>query len=129
MRRQNSVTVTGTTATGNTVYVSATNTDENSATTIVPAAVDSGGAFCAVVPITGGTSVLNTVATSPSGATAHDQRAIVSDFIAGTQVLDVSDPSGDDNGPGTSAIRPPTASSRARSTSSASRCSTRELTS
>ena len=53
------------------------------------------------MPITGGTSVLNTVATSPTGATAHDRRAIVSNFIAGTQLLDVSDPSDDDNGPGT----------------------------
>ena len=97
----NSVTVTGSTAPGNAVYVSATNIDENSATTIVPANVDSGGAFSVVVPITGGTSVLNTVAVSPSGATAHDRRAIVSDFIAGTQLLDAPDPSGDDNGPGT----------------------------
>ena len=97
----NTVTVTGTTAPGNTVYVSATNTDENSATTVVTAPVDAGGSFSVAVPITGGTSVLNTVATSPAGATAHDRRTVSSDFISGTQLLDVSDPSGDDNGPGT----------------------------
>jgi len=44
--------------------------------------------------------VLNTVATAPNGATGHDQRSVVFDFVAGTVLLDVSDPSGDDNGPG-----------------------------
>jgi hypothetical protein len=96
-----SVTVTGTTAPGNAVYVSATNIDANSATTVVQAAVDAAGAFSAVVSISGGTIVLNTVAVAPDGATAHDQRSIVSDFIPGTLLLDVTDPDGDDNGPGT----------------------------
>jgi len=52
--------------------------------------------------------VLNTVAVSPTGATAHDQRTIVFDFTPGTKILDVTDPAGDDNGPGTYAY--PTAS-------------------
>ncbi len=43
---------------------------------------------------------MNTVAVSPTGATAHDQRTIVFDFTPGTVVLDVTDPSNDDNGPG-----------------------------
>jgi glucoamylase len=43
---------------------------------------------------------LNTVAVSPTGATAHDQRSIVFDFTPGTVLLDVTDPTGDDNGPG-----------------------------
>src|SRR5207302_6949192 len=59
-------------------------------------------------PITGGTTVLNTVAVSPSGATAHDQRTIVFDFTPGKVVFDVTDPSNDDNGPGNYAY--PTAS-------------------
>src|SRR5213079_1999611 len=50
--------------------------------------------------ITGGTTVFNTVAVSPSGATAHDQRTIVFDFTPGKVVFDVTDPSNDDNGPG-----------------------------
>ena len=94
------VTVTGTTSAGNTVYLSATNTDANSATSVVsaPAALD--GSFSIAVPVTGGTSVLNVVAVSPSGGTAHAKRTIVFDFVPGTLLLDVTDPDGDDNGPG-----------------------------
>jgi glucoamylase len=36
----------------------------------------------------------------PNGGTAHDQRSVVFDFVPGTLVFDVSDPAGDDNGPG-----------------------------
>jgi glucoamylase len=95
------VTVTGTTAPGNTVYVAATNTDANSATTLATTIAGASGAFSVDVAITGGTSVLNVVAVSPSGATAHAQRTIVFDFVPGQLILDVSDPDGDDNGPGT----------------------------
>jgi glucan 1,4-alpha-glucosidase len=95
------VTVTGTTAPGNTVYVAATNTDANSATTLATTIAGASGAFTVDVAITGGTSVLNVVAVSPSGATAHAQRTIVFDFVPGQLILDVSDPDGDDNGPGT----------------------------
>src|SRR5213080_3075151 len=94
------VTVTGTSAPGNTIYVAATNTDNNSQTTVATTQVASDGSFSVSVPITGGTTVLNTVAVSSTGATAHDQRSIVFDFTPGTTVLDVTDPSNDDNGPG-----------------------------
>ncbi len=94
------VTVTGTTAPGNTVYVSATNTDANSATTTVSTVVGAGGSFSIAVPVTGGTTVLNVVAVSPTGGTAHVQRTIVFDFVPGNLILDVTDPNGDDNGPG-----------------------------
>src|SRR6266699_1844066 len=74
---QTSLTVTGTSVAGNTIYVSATNTDTNSQTTVVSTPTNkSDGSFSVSVPITGGTTVLNTVAVSPSGATAHDQRTI-----------------------------------------------------
>jgi carbohydrate-binding DOMON domain-containing protein len=52
------------------------------------------------VPITGGTTVLSTVAVSPTGGTAHDKRSVVFDFVPGTVLLDMTDPTGDDNGPG-----------------------------
>ena len=94
------VTVTGTTAAGNTVYVAATNTDANSATTTAVGTADAGGAFSIPVAVTGGTSVLNVVAVSPSGATGHVKRSIVFDFVPGTLLLDVTDPDGDDHGPG-----------------------------
>jgi glucoamylase len=93
------VTVTGTTSPGNTVYVAATNTDANSATTTASATA-AGGSFSIDVPVTGGTSVLNVVAVSPNGSTAHVERTIVFDFVPGNVLLDVADPSNDDNGPG-----------------------------
>jgi len=102
------VVVSGTSVPGNTIYVAATNTDNNSQTTVASVPTGSDGSFSVSVPITGGTTVLNTVAVSPTGATAHDQRSIVFDFTPGTVILDVTDPSNDDNGPGNYAY--PTAS-------------------
>ena len=93
------VTVTGTTAPGNTVYVSATNTDAGSATTVASTAAPT-GSFSIDVAVTGGTNVLNIVAVSPSGATAQAKRTVLFDFVPGTLLLDVADPDGDDNGPG-----------------------------
>jgi carbohydrate-binding DOMON domain-containing protein len=80
--------------------VSATNTDQNSATTVVSTPAAANGSFSVDVPVTGGTSVLNVVAISPTGGTAHAKRTIVFDFVPGTLLLDVTDPDGDDNGPG-----------------------------
>jgi hypothetical protein len=94
------VTVTGTTAPGNTVYVAATNTDHNSATTVASAPAAADGSFSVKLDVTGGTIVLNVVAVSPGGGTAHAVRTVVFDFVPGTVLLDVSDPDGDDNGPG-----------------------------
>ena len=94
------VSVTGTTAPGNAVFVTATNTDANSATTSASMTADSTGAFSLSVAVTGGTTVLNVVAVSASGGTAHVKRTVVFDFVPGTLLLDVTDPSGDDNGPG-----------------------------
>ncbi|MFN8473977.1 MAG: glucodextranase DOMON-like domain-containing protein [Anaerolineae bacterium] len=94
------VTVAGTSASGNTIYVAATNTDHNNQTTTATTAVHSDGSFSLTVPVTGGTTVLNIVAVSPSGATAHATRSVVYDFTPGTVLLDVTDPSNDDNGPG-----------------------------
>jgi hypothetical protein len=94
------VTVSGTSVPGNTIYVAATNTDSNSQTTTASTQTQPDGTFSLTVPVTGGTTVLNVVAISPTGATAHARRAVVFDFTPGTVLLDVSDPSGDDNGPG-----------------------------
>jgi hypothetical protein len=94
------VTVTGTTVPGAAVYVTATNTDTSFATTAASTTADAGGAFSVPVAVTGGTTVLNVVAVSPSGGTAHVQRSIVFDFVPGTKLLDATDPTGDDKGPG-----------------------------
>jgi len=94
------VTVTGTTVAGNTVYVAATNTDADSATTIASAVAAPDGSFSIDVDVTGGTTVINIVAVDASGGTAQEQRTIVFDFVPGTILLDVADPDDDDNGPG-----------------------------
>ena len=94
------VTVAGTTAPGNAVYVAATNTDANSATTIASTTAGATGSFSVDIAITGGTNVLNVVAVSPSGGTAHVRRTVIFDVVPGTLLLEVSDPDGDDNGPG-----------------------------
>ena len=94
------VTVTGTSVAGNTIYVAATNIDQNTQTTTVSSPTKPDGSFSLSVPVIGGTTVLNVVAVSPNGATAHVQRTIIFDFTPGTVILDVADPSNDDNGPG-----------------------------
>jgi hypothetical protein len=94
------VTVEGTSAPGNTIYVAATNTDHDSATTTATTTAAADGSFSVSVAVAGGTTVLNTVAVSPTGGTAHDKRSVVFDFVPGTVLLDVTDPTGDDNGPG-----------------------------
>jgi glucoamylase len=94
------VNVSGTTAPGNTIYASATNTDMNSQTSTASIPANSDGSFSLDLPVSGGTTVLNVVAVSPSGATAHVQLSVVFDFTPGTVLFDATDPSGDDNGPG-----------------------------
>jgi hypothetical protein len=94
------VTVAGTTAPGNTVYVAATNTDHDSATTQAQTTAAADGSFSVGVAVTGGTTVVNVVAVAPSGATAHAERTIILDAVPGTLLFDVADPTGDDNGPG-----------------------------
>ena len=85
---------------GNRIDVLATNTDGDFTTTATSGTAATDGSFSFTVPVTGGTTVLNIVATSPSGATAHVVRTVVYDFVPGTQLLDVADPDNDDNGPG-----------------------------
>jgi glucan 1,4-alpha-glucosidase len=94
------VTVSGTSVASNTIDVAATNTDMNSQTTTATTTTQSDGSFSLQMQVSGGTTVLNVVATSATGATAHDQRSVVYDFTPGSLLLDVTDPSNDDNGPG-----------------------------
>ena len=122
------VTVSGTTAVGNTVYVAATNTDANSATTVASATATD-GTFSIDVAVTGGTTVLTIVAISPDGATAYERRTILFDFVPGTLLLDVADPDGDDHGPGNYAYPTSPNFHPAPSTSRPSRSSTPAATS
>jgi glucoamylase len=94
------VTVTGTTAPGATVDIQSTATDTGGATTVTTVQASASGAFSATVPAPFGTSVI-TVAATKGNATGYARRTVISEFITGTTVLDVTDPDGDDNGPGT----------------------------
>lgn len=95
------VTVTGTTAPGALVDVQSTATDSTGATERVSVRASATGAFGATVPTPFGTDVLTVAATTAGGATAYARRTVISEFVTGTTVLDVTDPDGDDAGPGT----------------------------
>jgi hypothetical protein len=94
------LTVSGSTAPGNSAVVAVTNVDNNSVTTTTTVQPQADGTFSVQVPITGGTSVINVVAVAPGGGTAHAKRTVVFDVVNGTLLFDVTDPAGDDNGPG-----------------------------
>ena len=92
--------VTGTTVPGGRVVVAATNTDNGKSSVVVAVTAGPDGTFELTVPTTFGTTVLTTTVTA-GRTTGYDQRAVSSDVITGTQLLDVTDPAGDDHGPGT----------------------------
>ena len=94
-------TVTGTTSPGASVDIgSADTTTGAAATTSTVAAAD--GSFSATVPVGFGNNVITATSTSPDGrSTGYAQVSVVGDVTSGTTVLNVTDPAGDDNGPGT----------------------------
>lgn len=94
------VQVTGTTEPGAQVSVASAGTDVGGDTTVAPATADADGHFSATVPASFGTTVLTVTATG-HGRTAYAQRTVVGELTGGTTALDVTDPSGDDHGPGT----------------------------
>lgn len=95
------VQVTGTTAPGATVDVADVATDRNSATTLRTATAGGDGSFSFPVPLAEGTNALVITATAPDGGTASTVRTVVADVVDGTLLYQTSDPTGDDNGPGT----------------------------
>ncbi|MGW0807326.1 glucodextranase DOMON-like domain-containing protein [Nonomuraea sp. NPDC002799] len=103
-----SVEVAGTTAPGARVDVAATPIDTGAPTQVVSVRAGSDGAFTASAPVSFGEVVLTVTATGADGRTAYARRTVVGDIVGATTVLDVADPEGDDDGPGTYAY--PTAS-------------------
>jgi glucoamylase len=94
------VTVTGATAPGARVVVASTPTDIAAGSTTAATTADAGGAFSVTVPVAFLTNVL-TVAAERGGDTGYARLTVVSEALPGPAVLDVTDPVGDDNGPGT----------------------------
>jgi len=93
--------VTGTTTPGASVVIQDADTDTGAAATTVTTTADSTGAFTATSAIGFGTNVITASASTSAGATGYAQTTAVGDVVGGTTVLDVTDPTGDDNGPGT----------------------------
>ncbi|MEU8354835.1 glucodextranase DOMON-like domain-containing protein [Nonomuraea sp. NPDC048882] len=96
-----SVQVEGTTAPGARVEVAATPVDTGAPTQVVSARAGSDGAFSVAAPVSFGEVVLTVTAATPDGRNAYARRSVVGDIAGATTVLDVSDPEGDDDGPGT----------------------------
>ena len=96
-----SATVSGTTEAGATVDILTQDTDAGAAATTVSTTADASGAYSATVAIGFGTNVITAAATTAAGATGYAQTSVIGDVSGGTTVLSVTDPTGDDNGPGT----------------------------
>jgi glucoamylase len=92
--------VTGTTAPDATVTVAVAPTDISAPTAMASAVADHSGHFSVAITTSFGDNVV-TVAAAKGGATGYARTSVVSDALPGTTVLDLTDPSGDDHGPGT----------------------------
>ncbi len=93
--------VTGTTVAGAKVVVESLDTTTGTPSAIGTAVAASDGSFSVTVPVGFGDSVLTVSATASGNRTGYAQTAVTSSVTSGTTVLDVTDPTGDDNGPGT----------------------------
>ena len=95
-------TVTGTTSPGASVDIGAADTTTGAVASVTSAVAAADGSFSASVPVGFGDNVITATATSPSGRnTGYAQVSVVGNVTSGTTILNVSDPAGDDNGPGT----------------------------
>jgi len=102
------VTVSGTAVPGAQIDVANVGTDQNSTTTVTSTTAAGSRNWSVDAPLQAGTNVLVVAATAPNGGTAQAVRTVVNDVVNGTKLLDVTDPIGDDHGPGNYAY--PTAS-------------------
>ncbi|MFL6138664.1 MAG: glucodextranase DOMON-like domain-containing protein [Frankiaceae bacterium] len=94
------VTVSGTTAAGAHVDVASASTTSTGAARVVSTTAGSNGHFSVTAPAGFGTTILTITATLDR-RTAYAQRTVNNASLPGTTVLSVTDPMGDDNGPGT----------------------------
>jgi glucoamylase len=95
------INVTGTAAPGAKIDIADVATDNNSATTLFSGAAATDGSFTIPVTVAAGTNTLVITASAPNGGTAQVVRSVVNDIVVGTLIFNSTDPTGDDNGPGT----------------------------
>ena len=96
-----STTVTGTTTPGSAVTIASTDTTTGAPTSVTGTTAASDGSFSATVPISFGSNAITVSATAPGGRSTGYGQVTVTNEGGGSTVLDVTDPTGDDNGPGT----------------------------
>ncbi len=95
-------TVTGTTSPGASVDVASADTTTGAPASVTSTVAAADGSFSATVPVGFGHDVITATATAAGGgSTGYAQVAVTGEVTGGTTVLDVTDPAGDDNGPGT----------------------------
>jgi glucoamylase len=93
--------VTGTTAPGASVTVAADDTTTGAPASVTSTTAAADGSYSATVPVSFGSSAITVAATAAGGRSTGYAQVTVSNEGGGTTVLDVTDPTGDDNGPGT----------------------------
>jgi glucoamylase len=93
--------VTGTAAPGSAVSIQAADTTTGEAATVTSTTAGPSGSFSVSVPVGFGTNAITATATAPGGRGTGYAQVTVSAEGGGSTVLDVTDPTGDDNGPGT----------------------------
>ncbi|HEX4062397.1 MAG TPA: glucodextranase DOMON-like domain-containing protein [Streptosporangiaceae bacterium] len=95
-------TLTGSTTAGAHIVVESTDTTTGAASAVATATAAGDGSFSVPVPAGFGDDVLTVSATLSGGrTTGYAQTSVTSAFTTGTTVLNLTDPTGDDNGPGT----------------------------
>ena len=94
-------TVTGTTTAGSAVTVASADTTTGTAASVTSTTAAADGSFSAIVPVAFGTNAITVSATAPGGRSTGYSQVTVTAEGGGSTVLDVTDPTGDDNGPGT----------------------------
>jgi glucoamylase len=88
--------VSGTAVSGATIDVA----DVAGTTTHVSGTAGADGSFSFSIPAAIGSNVIVVTSTAPDGGTAQTVRTVVNDIVVGKLILDTTDPTGDDNGPG-----------------------------
>ena len=96
-----STAVTGTTTPGASVTVASDDTTTGAAASVTSTTAAADGSYSATVPVSFGSDVITVSATAAGGRSTGYAQVTVTNEGGGTSVLDVADPTGDDDGPGT----------------------------
>jgi glucoamylase len=99
-----SATVTGTTAPGAAVTIESADTTTGASgfpAAVISTTAAADGSFSATAPVSFGSNAITVTATANGGRSTGYAQVTVTNEGGGSTVLDVTDPSGDDNGPGT----------------------------